>query len=57
VVLREGVVASEALAGAMRDQLRGRIAPYKIPHTIAFTDSLPKSPVGKILRRLLREAP
>ena len=57
VVLREGVVASESLAVTMRDQLRGRIAPYKIPHTIVFTDSLPKSPVGKILRRLLREAP
>jgi long-chain acyl-CoA synthetase len=29
---------------------------YKIPRSIEFTDSLPKSPVGKILRRELRQA-
>ncbi len=29
---------------------------YKIPKQIAFTDALPKSPVGKILRRQLRSA-
>lgn len=28
---------------------------YKIPHEIEFIEQLPKSPVGKILRRLLRK--
>jgi long-chain acyl-CoA synthetase len=28
---------------------------YKIPKYIVFTDAIPKSPVGKILRRELRE--
>lgn len=32
-----------------------RLAPYKVPKQIAFVDSLPKSTVGKILRRKLRE--
>lgn len=32
-----------------------RLAPYKVPRAIEFADSLPKSALGKILRRELRE--
>ncbi len=35
--------------------LRQSLAPYKIPRHVEFRDSLPKSNVGKILRRALRE--
>jgi long-chain acyl-CoA synthetase len=31
------------------------IAPYKVPHQIEFMAELPKTPNGKILRRVLRE--
>mgnify|MGYP003641742264 FL=1 len=34
---------------------RERIAAYKAPKTIAFRDTLPRNPSGKILRRLLRD--
>ena len=34
---------------------RGRLAPYKIPKEIYFLDALPRSGVGKILRRKLIE--
>ncbi len=34
---------------------RKRIAGYKTPKSIDFTDSLPRNPSGKVLRRLLRE--
>jgi len=52
VVVRPG----ETLASdAIRDYLRGRLAPYKIPRHVEFRDTLPKSNVGKILRRELRE--
>ncbi|MEM6478226.1 MAG: AMP-binding protein [Pseudomonadota bacterium] len=34
---------------------RAALAPYKIPREIAFIDALPKSTVGKILRRMLRD--
>lgn len=34
---------------------RKELTPYKVPHFIDFRDELPKSPVGKILRRALRE--
>lgn len=53
VVVRENEKPKEALAAEIRDDLKGRIAPFKVPHVIEFTESLPKSPVGKVLRREL----
>lgn len=53
VVLKEdarGVGAHELNAFC-----RERLAPYKIPQYIEFRDMLPKSKVGKLLRRELRE--
>jgi long-chain acyl-CoA synthetase len=40
---------------SLREFLRTELAPYKVPRHVEFRDSLPKSPVGKILRRELRE--
>jgi long-chain acyl-CoA synthetase len=34
---------------------RENLTAYKVPKQIAFIDELPKSPVGKILRRELRD--
>jgi long-chain acyl-CoA synthetase len=34
---------------------RERLAPYKVPKLVEFIDTLPKSAVGKILRRELRD--
>lgn len=34
---------------------RERLAAYKVPRSVAFVEELPKSAVGKILRRKLRE--
>jgi long-chain acyl-CoA synthetase len=39
---------------AVRDFLRPRLAAYKVPKIVEFIDELPKSAVGKILRRELR---
>jgi acyl-coenzyme A synthetase/AMP-(fatty) acid ligase len=50
IVLAEGQSPSDALVEAIRNSLRNRIAPYKMPHKIEFADRLPKSAVGKILR-------
>jgi len=41
-------------ADDVRDFLRPRLAAYKIPKQVEFIDELPKSAVGKILRRELR---
>jgi long-chain acyl-CoA synthetase len=53
VVLKEefkGKIEAAGLISFCRD----RIADYKAPRIIEFRDSLPKSSVGKILRRELR---
>ena len=52
VVKREDSLTEEDLISFMRQHLTA----YKIPKTIEFRNELPKSPVGKILRRMLRDA-
>ncbi|KAA0107793.1 long-chain-fatty-acid--CoA ligase [Methylobacterium sp. P1-11] len=34
---------------------RTSLTAYKVPHRVIFLDTLPKTPVGKVLRRALRE--
>jgi long-chain acyl-CoA synthetase len=51
VVLRRGESADPAAIMAFCET---RLARYKCPKQIRFVDALPKSPVGKILRRELR---
>jgi acyl-coenzyme A synthetase/AMP-(fatty) acid ligase len=53
LVLREGNTPSDGLAEDIRAALKGRIAPYKVPQIVEFADSLPRSAVGKVLRRAL----
>ena len=51
------VVKSDAALGvdAIRDYCKERLTAYKVPRQISFIDELPKSTVGKILRRELRD--
>ena len=53
------VVLKEGVRGAGGSELikwcKERLAPYKIPEYIEFRDMLPKSKVGKLLRREIRE--
>ena len=39
----------------VRRYARERLTGYKRPHVIEFLDELPKTNVGKVLRRALRE--
>ena len=50
VVLADGSAPSAEFGQSIRESLRFQIAPYKIPHQIEFSESLPKSAIGKILR-------
>jgi long-chain acyl-CoA synthetase len=52
VVLRKGQSVSEA---DLRAFCRTSLAPYKVPSSIEFRADLPKTMVGKVLRRALRE--
>nr|WP_277398163.1 hypothetical protein [Neobacillus citreus] len=52
VVLKDGqTVSEEELIIFCKEKL----ASYKKPSSIEFIESLPKSPVGKVVRRLLRD--
>jgi long-chain acyl-CoA synthetase len=50
VVLRAGSSATES---ELREYCRGRLSPYKVPSRVEFRDTLPKTIVGKVLRRAL----
>lgn len=51
VVKKDDSLTEEAL----RDFCRESLTSYKVPKSIVFTDELPKTNVGKILRRELRD--
>jgi fatty-acyl-CoA synthase/long-chain acyl-CoA synthetase len=52
VVLKTGSAVDEA---GLRAFAREHLAGYKVPRSIAFTDEIPKTGTGKILKRVLRE--
>ena len=52
VALRAGESADDA---ALMAFARERLAGYKVPKSVHFIDEVPKSPVGKLLRRAVRD--
>jgi long-chain acyl-CoA synthetase len=40
---------------AVRESTRGSLAAYKVPRRIVAVDDLPRSQIGKVLRRQVRE--
>jgi acetyl-CoA synthetase len=55
VTLRSGNLGDEAHGQVLRDHVAVKIGPIAKPKTIVFTDDLPKTRSGKIMRRLLRD--
>jgi long-chain acyl-CoA synthetase len=55
VELQPGVGASAALADELIEHCRGRLAHFKCPRRVEFTDELPRQDNGKIYKRLLRD--
>ncbi len=53
-ILRAGYEPGDALAAELRDHVAKVIGPIARPKTILFTEDLPKTRSGKIMRRLLR---
>jgi long-chain acyl-CoA synthetase len=52
VVLKPGATATEKEIIAF---CKEKLAPYKVPKIVEFREGLPKSAVGKILRKILRD--
>ncbi|WP_405029778.1 AMP-binding protein [Methylobacterium sp. BE186] len=53
VVLRDRSATQEVIRAHARTQL----TPYKVPRSVVFHETLPKTNVGKVLRRALRDMP
>ena len=53
IVLRKDHASTE---DELRAFCRGQLAPYKVPAHVEFRSELPKTMVGKVLRRALRES-
>jgi fatty-acyl-CoA synthase len=51
IVTKQGHALTEA---QVQSALAGRLAPFKIPKRIIFTNTLPRNPSGKLLKRELR---
>jgi acetyl-CoA synthetase len=54
VILRAGNEPSDELAAQLRDHVANTIGPIARPKSVLFTEELPKTRSGKIMRRLLR---
>jgi 2-aminobenzoate-CoA ligase len=54
-VLAEGVEESDEVRQEIVDSCRDQVAVYKLPRDIHFVESLPKTPTGKLLRRIVRD--
>jgi len=55
VTLRGGVEPADALVEELRNHVSQLIGPIAKPKSILFTEELPKTRSGKIMRRLLRD--
>ncbi len=53
-ILRSGFAPSEALAEELRQHVAKHIGPIARPEDVKFTDKLPKTRSGKIMRRVLK---
>ena len=54
VELKPGFTGSDQLTEQINNFLRDHIAVYKLPRIVQYMDKLPRTPTGKLLRRLLR---
>ncbi len=55
VTLKSGFIGDDVVAAELREHVSGMIGKIARPHGIIFTDDLPKTRSGKIMRRLLRD--
>jgi acetyl-CoA synthetase len=46
---------NDAFAAEIRDLVRQRLSAHEYPRQIAFVDELPKTPAGKVNRKILRD--
>lgn len=55
VVLEDGTVENDALQALLVAHVGDRLASYKKPRRVVFAESIPKTAVGKLNRKALRD--
>jgi fatty-acyl-CoA synthase len=50
-----GVAGDETLAAELLGHVRERLARFKVPRNLVFSDDLPRTPTGKLVKGTLRE--
>ncbi|OAD01379.1 hypothetical protein MUCCIDRAFT_153656 [Mucor lusitanicus CBS 277.49] len=56
VTLASGIAPSDKIARQIMKFVADQVVPYKQLRSVRFVDTIPKSPSGKILRRVLKDA-
>jgi acyl-CoA synthetase (AMP-forming)/AMP-acid ligase II len=55
VILKKGIPKSKAVEDELMEYCRQNLASYKRPRTVVFVDELPRNPMGKLIKREIRE--
>jgi acyl-CoA synthetase (AMP-forming)/AMP-acid ligase II len=55
VVLKKGVPKSKEVETEIMEYCREKLASFKRPRTVVFVDDLPRNPMGKLVKREIRE--
>ena len=53
VQVRDGVEPSDELAELLIEHAKSRVAGFKCPRSVSFVDVLPRTPTGKLVKRVL----
>ena len=55
VILKKGIPRSKEVEAEIMEHCRQTLASYKRPRTVVFVDDLPRNPMGKLIKREIRE--
>ena len=55
VILKKGIPKSKAVEDEIMEHCRQNLASYKRPRTVVFVDDLPRNPMGKLIKKDIRE--
>jgi acyl-CoA synthetase (AMP-forming)/AMP-acid ligase II len=55
VILKKGVAKSKVMEDEIMEYCRQNLASFKRPRTVVFVDDLPRNPMGKLIKREIRE--
>jgi 2-aminobenzoate-CoA ligase len=55
IVMKPGHKGDDAFFEKLKEFLKQHIAVYKLPRAVEYVEALPRTPTGKLLRRLLRK--